>query len=171
MENTEFHNTFLIKENIDFALEVTNGADVEHSPFSKITSGAFVVTLSSDLPTIEDVLKKEGIQAEIGGFRAAVPFRQNSELLMYSDHHKHVSHGSLDYRLTPFFDQSANSLTVYYHHGSNYKTGSKYRSSELKISCDSTMNTPTTFYGTEPQGARYCFEAKSSGLCELLQKL
>jgi hypothetical protein len=168
MQNINFSNKFFLSNKGSYVIEIGTDNKIDTLPFQNMKTGGFELIISSEVKTIAETLNDEGIRVQIWGFEGMVPFTHNAEMTLFHDSWKYISHGILNYQITPFYDTDSRTITVYYHKGSSQLTGKKMRSSKVEVKCNRNLFTQKVFYGTEPSPASYHFDVQSRRICDLI---
>lgn len=87
-----------------------------------------------------------------------------------------INCGSLDYSVTPFFDESKGSLTLYYHYESSYSYSqssysSSKQSSTVEFQCSYSSSSSQVFNGIEKSRNMFEFHVESKSACNLADML
>lgn len=167
MQNINFNNKYFFSHSGFYVLEIGTDSNIDVEPFEDIRNGAFVCCVSSEMRTIEEIMNDEEIKVSMWGYEGYIPFTQNSDLSLFHTSWKYLSHGICDYQITPCYDSSNKSLSIFYHKGSSEKIGHIMRASTVEIKCNRNLPHPNLFYGKELKQAMYHFDVESKRICDL----
>lgn len=151
-----------------YVVEVGYSRELITDPFDNISSGSFILLLSSNVLSILDTMLQESIIANTKGFQGVVPFEQNAPFRLYHPDGRMVNHGHLNYNITPFFNDTKQSITIYYHRGVDFFSGDIKRSSILEIKCNKGARSTKIYFGKEPSKGRYEYTVESSRICDII---
>lgn len=171
LQNINFNNKFFFASNGLYVLEIGTDSNIVTDPFENIKYGGFICIISSEIRTIEEILNDEEIKVSMWGYEGYCPFTHNTDLSLFLDSYKFLSHGICNYQITPFYDTSRHTLSIYYHRGSTQRIGQIMRASTVEISCNRISGRPRIFYGKEPRPAMYHFEVECKRICDLFELL
>lgn len=160
--------SYQIKKGEDVAIEIGHDSSFDSRPFSNSAkTGGFMLIISLNGKTLENYLEKSKISTS-GSFSGTVATAPGSPLLLSASWLPNLDHGLFNAKLTPYYNTTKSSITLYYHNGSNFNTGSVHRSSTIEQYCKENADETNTTRGTEPSGGRYVWEnVPSKKICDL----
>lgn len=164
----KFSSIYKFKKGFEYIIEVGTIKPLDSSPFKDISSGGFVLIISSELDAIDNLLGVEPSNVVIFGFKGIVPTKNDQKFDLTDKKARTINYGLLDYKLTPFFNESASSITLYYHNGSNLYTGRRHRSSTVEFVCKKDLADEKIGKGKEPSFAKYEFKVNHRKICDLI---
>lgn len=171
MQNINFNNKFFFSHHGFYIIEIGTDSNIDTDPFQNIKYGGFVAYISSEMRTIEELLNDEEIKVSMHGYEGYISFTQNTDLSLFQESSKYISHGICNYQITPFYDSSSKTISVYYHKGSSQMIGQIMRASRVEVKCNRILSHPKIFYGKEIKQAMYHFDVESKRICDLLNIL
>ncbi|ELA41397.1 uncharacterized protein VICG_01502 [Vittaforma corneae ATCC 50505] len=151
-----------------YVVEVGYSRELITDPFDNISSGSFILILSSNTLSILDVMVQESIIINIKGFEGVAPFEHNAPLKLFHPDGRMMNHGYLNYNITPFFNDTKQSITLYYHRGVDFFSGDIKRSSILEIKCNKSARSTKIYFGKEPSRGKYEYTIESSRICDII---
>lgn len=167
---------YALLKNRTYVVEIGTDKEVFTGPFKDISSGGFIAVFSSNVRAIPDLMESETIKIEATGYSGNVIYKNKESLNLYKSSGLPVNFGRLNYEITPFYDQSNNSISLYYIDGSNEQRGRKNRSSTVEIkgveeirNCETPNCRP--YFGTEHKDAEFNFFVESRVINELTNVL
>lgn len=171
LNNGKINMKFNCSKDKSYVIEVGFDKSLNTDPFENISSGGFIVAVSSTSLTLKETMLQDAIKVSIWGYDGVVPFEHNSTLNLYHPTRQPVNHGFLNYRITPLYDETKQSIKIYYHRGTDVFSGNKMRSTILEIVCNENATANKTFYGKEPAIGKYEYIAESSKICKIIDLL
>jgi hypothetical protein len=171
MQNINFNNKFFFSHHGFYIIEIGTDSNIDTDPYQNIKYGGFVVYISSVIRTIEEILNDDQIKVSMHGYEGYVSFTQNTDLSLFQGSSKYISHGICNYQITPLYDSSSKTISVYFHRGSSQMIGQIMRASRVEVKCNRTVSYPKMFYGKEIKQAMYHFDVESKRICDLITVL
>lgn len=167
--NTETTSTkFICSKENSYIIEVGHNDNLKTEPFPDIREGSFIVIISSKLRSLRDILVQDSTTVSLHGYEGVVPFDQSQSLKMHHLTKKALNMGFLNYLITPMYNNSKKSVTLYYHQGSDILSGKQMRATEVEVKCNQMARSTQTYYGKQKGDRRYKFTVNSKRICDLI---
>lgn len=171
LNNGKVDMKFNCSKGKSYVIEVGFDKNVDTKPFGDISSGGFIVVISSTSLSIKEAMLQDSMKVGIWGYDGVVPFEQDSRLNLYHPTQPLVNHGFLNYRITPLYDETRQSIKIHYHRGTDVFSRDKMRSTTLELVCSENAPANQTFIGKEPSIGIYEYTAKSSKICKIIDEI
>lgn len=162
---------FNIYKGESYVVEVGFDQKLDVKPFPNVASGSFSLLISSETNTIRDIMSKESIKLNTWGHEGVAVFDHNSAIELQNERGAKVNYGYLNYNITPYYNESNNSITIYYNLGKDLFSGDRSSAIEFEIVCNQHADYDKIYYGKEPQKRKYEYKVDSSGICNLTSVL
>lgn len=161
--------SYQVKKGEVIAVEIGYDSKLDTSPFSTVKKGGFNLIVSQSGKTLENYLEKNKIEIwdpSRNVFSGTVTYTNGSPLSLSAGFLPNLNHGTFDIKLTPYYDSKKNSISLYYHKGSDKFISGTYRSSTIEQYCKRDADPTKSAKGSEPRTVRYFWKVPSRKVCD-----
>jgi len=162
-------NVYRLKGGDIVLIEVGHDKTLDSHFFNnKKEKGDFSLIISFDLLAITDYLNDAKIRTS--KYKGKTEFENGKTLALSSGSTKNLSHGKLSLKLTPYYNEKKESISLFYINGSGAYNVKKGRSSVIEEFCSSDRQSDV-LVGSEPVIGHYKFYGPGKNVCDFVDLL
>lgn len=162
-------NVYRLKGSDIILIEIGHDKSLDSHFFNnKKEKGDFSLIISFDPLAITDYLNDTKIRTS--KYKGKTEFENGKTLALSSGSTKNLSHGKLSLKLTPFYNEKKESISLFYINGSGAYNVKKGRSSVIEEFCSPDRQSDV-LVGSEPVIGHYKFYGPGKNVCDFVDLL
>lgn len=172
--NGMYSTVYGLRKDREYLIEIGASEKLDFKPFSNINTGGFICVISAEKGSLQALLARQDYKVAIFGKTGNVPLGQSEVLELAGADWKKEGSGMLNYSVTPFYNQEAGSVTIFFHNESTFSeplasTAKEAAVVEFICKLDATSN--PVHEGEEASKKIIEFKIPCRSVCDLVDLL